>query len=167
MCFRLLQGQQGIVYLDTSNTGFSLQHTLRADLNLNDLLPAFTEPLKQKTQPQTNLTEGIVEQIMPEACLAGVAPVITLRLTEVVDGSMLATSCSHTFSRESGSSLQNPTRSTWQRGLWCHEEKFPWGNGGGVDYIEITGCPEHLPGEPASETPKPGNMNKNLLHRSS
>lgn len=41
-----------------------------------------------------------MEQIKPEACLAGVDPVITLRVTEVADGCVLAVSAAHCFSGE-------------------------------------------------------------------
>ena len=92
-----MQDEQGIYFIDKSNKGFPLQYTQRQDLRLSDVLPAFTEPLAQEKLPKRTFAEGLVDQMEPEACLAGQAPLISLRVTSVADGFVLGVSASHTF----------------------------------------------------------------------
>lgn len=95
-----MQDEQGIYFIDKSNKGFPLLRTQRQDLRLNDVLPAFTEPLAPEKLPQCTFAEAFVDQIQPEACLTGQAPLISLRVTNVADGFVLGVSASHTFTGE-------------------------------------------------------------------
>lgn len=72
----------------------------KPDLQLRDVLKAFVVPAAPEVQPARELAVTFAEQLDVAGYLAGMSPLVGLRLTHMKDGSVLGVSLSHVVAGE-------------------------------------------------------------------
>ncbi len=97
---RLGRDTEGRLFIDTSNAGLPVEIVSDHRLQISDVLPGYTRSSQPEAEPVNLLGEKFAPMVQPDCVQRGEAPLLSIQLTQVHDGSIVGVSFSHTLAGE-------------------------------------------------------------------